>query len=288
MLPRGELRRFAEIALAEDLTWGDVTVDAIIPRDLRAQGTIVAREGGVLAGLPVAAEVFSAVDPTVEFQPLAVDGETIHRGQPLATIRGPAASLLSAERTALNFLQRLSGIATLTSRYVQEVAGSKARIVDTRKTTPGLRALEKYAVVMGGGANHRQNLSDGVLIKDNHLGALAALGLGLRDVVAMARRRARHTQRVEVEVETPEEAREAVEGGADLILLDNMSLEEMRRAVELVGGRALVEASGGITLEKTAAIAATGVDLISVGALTHSPRALDIALDFVAGALSKE
>ena len=280
MLPRQELRRIVETALAEDLAWGDATVDAIIPADLKARGTIVAREDGVLAGIEVASEVFRTVDSSVQFQPLAADGDEVHRGQELASVRGSAAGILSSERVALNFLQRLSGVSSLTSRYVHAVAGYRARIVDTRKTTPGLRTLEKYAVVVGGGTNHRQNLSDGILIKDNHLAALATRGQGLVDVVATACRRARHTQRVEVEVETPEQAQEAAQAGAELILLDNMSLEEMRRAVELVGGRALLEASGGMTLETVAGVAATGVDLISVGALTHSARALDIALDF--------
>ncbi len=281
MLPRQEMRRVVETALAEDLAWGDATVEAIIPVDLKAAGTIVAREEGVVAGIGVAGEVFRTVDPSIEFQALATDGEAVHHGQPLAKVFGTAASVLSGERVALNFLQRLSGTATLTSRYVSAIAGHRARIVDTRKTTPGLRALEKYAVVVGGGTNHRQNLSDGILIKDNHLAALAMRGLGLGETVAMARRRARHTQRVEVEVETPEQALEAAEAGADLVLLDNMSLEEMRRAVDLIGGRALTEASGGVTLERVAGIAATGVDLISIGALTHSAKALDIAMDFV-------
>jgi nicotinate-nucleotide pyrophosphorylase (carboxylating) len=283
LLPRHELRRIVEIALSEDLPWGDATAQVIIPLDLTATGRIAAREEGVLAGLEVAREVFRTVDPAVEFRALAADGDSVRGGQPLAEVRGPAAAILAGERVALNFLQRLSGTATLTSRYVQAVAGHHAAIVDTRKTTPGLRLLEKYAVVAGGGANHRQNLSDGILIKDNHLAALAMRGLSLTEVVSMARRRARHTQRVEVEVETPEQAEQAAEAGADLILLDNMAPEEMRRAVELVAGRALTEASGGITLDGVAAIAASGVDLISVGALTHSARALDIALDFVAG-----
>ncbi len=280
MLPRQELRRLVETALAEDLAWGDATVEAIIPADLKARGRIVAREDGVLAGIDVAGEVFRAVDPSIEFQPMAADGDAVHRGHELASVRGSAAGILAGERVALNFLQRLSGVSSLTSRYVHAVAGHRARIVDTRKTTPGLRTLEKYAVVVGGGTNHRQNLSDGILIKDNHLAALATRGQGLAEVVATARRRARHTQRIEVEVETPEQAQEAADAGAELILLDNMSLEEMGRAVELVGGRALLEASGGVTLETVAAVAATGVDLISVGALTHSAKALDIALDF--------
>ncbi len=284
MLPQLELRQVVERALAEDLAWGDATVEAIIPVDLEATGTMVAREEGVLAGLAVAAEVFHSVDPAVDFRAVAADGNRVERGQVLAEVRGLAASVLAGERVSLNFVQRLSGIATLTSRYVQAVAGHRARIVDTRKTTPGLRALEKYAVVMGGGANHRQNLSDGVLIKDNHLAALAMRGMGLGEVVALARRRARFTQRVEVEVETSEQAREAAEAGADIVLLDNMSLEEMRRAVALIAGRALTEASGGITLERVADVAATGVDFISVGTLTHSAKSLDIALDFLVAA----
>lgn len=281
MLPQQDLRRIVETALAEDLGWGDATSEAIIPGDLRASGVIVGREEGVLAGIEVAAAVFRGVDPSVEFDALAADGDTIRPGQAIATVRGLAASVLAGERVALNFLQRLSGIATLTARYVLAVGGHRARITDTRKTTPGLRALEKYAVVVGGGVNHRQNLSDGILIKDNHLAALATRGLDLAEVVTVARRRARHTQRVEVEVTTVTQAREAVEAGADVVLLDNMSLEDMRQAVELIGGRALVEASGGVNLQRVAAIAATGVDLISVGELTHSARALDIALDFV-------
>lgn len=280
MLPRHEVRRLVEMALAEDLAWGDATVEAIIPPDLEAMGSIVARQEGVLAGIQVAAQVFHAVDPALEFRPLASDGDSITPGRALAEIRGPAGSILSGERVALNFLQRMSGVATVTSRHARAAGGHRACIVDTRKTTPGLRVLEKYAVVVGGGANHRQNLSDGILIKDNHLAALATRGMSLAEVVAMARRRARHTQRVEVEVESPEQAQEAAEAGAELILLDNMSPEEMERAVRLVGGRALTEASGGITLERVAAVAASGVDLISIGALTHSAPALDIALDF--------
>lgn len=281
MLPRQQVRRLVEAAVVEDLAWGDATTEAIILDELKANGKIVAREEGVLAGIDVAAEVFRVIDPTIEFEALVADGQGLKRGQSLAIVRGSARGILAGERVALNFLQRLSGIASLTTRYVRAVAGHRARIIDTRKTTPNLRVLEKYAVLVGGGANHRQSLSDGILIKDNHLAAMATLGLGLKEVVGKARQRARHTQRVEVEVETPEQAQAAADAGAELILLDNMALPEMRRAVALVGGRALVEASGGVTLERVAAIAETGVDLISVGELTHSPRALDIALDFV-------
>ncbi|MGQ9676915.1 MAG: carboxylating nicotinate-nucleotide diphosphorylase [Chloroflexota bacterium] len=281
MVWQQELRRIVEAALAEDLGWGDATTEAIIPRDLMASGLILGREEGVLAGIEVAMAVFRCVDPSIEFDALASDSDVIRPDQAIASVRGLAASILAGERVALNFLQRLSGVATLTARYVQAVGSHRARIVDTRKTTPGLRALEKYAVVVGGGFNHRQNLSDGILIKDNHLAAMASRGFSLSEVVAAAHRHARHTQRVEVEVATVGQARDAVEAGADDIRRDNMSRDQMRQAVDLIGGRALVEASGGVNLQRVAAIAATGVDLISVGELTHSARALDIALDFV-------
>jgi nicotinate-nucleotide pyrophosphorylase (carboxylating) len=233
--------------------------------------------------MDAAAEVFAAVEPPVSFVALAADGDAVKAGQPLARVEGEAKSILAGERVALNFLQRLSGVATLTRRYVEAVGGGSARIADTRKTTPGLRALEKHAVLVGGGVNHRQGLSDGILIKDNHLAALRLNGLDLADAVATARARARHTVRVEVEVQSADDALRAVDAGADAVLLDNMPLEDMRRAVELVARRALVEASGNMTLDRVGAVAATGVDLISVGALTHSAPALDISLDLDVG-----
>jgi nicotinate-nucleotide pyrophosphorylase (carboxylating) len=275
-----ELHRLVETALGEDLAWGDVTSEAIIADSVNAIGNIVARQEGMLAGIEVAALVFSKVDPSLKFTSLVTDGDNLKPGQTIATISGRAASILSGERVALNFMQRLSGIATLTAHFVATVQTERTRITDTRKTTPGLRMLEKYAVAVGGGYNHRQNLSDGVLIKDNHLSALSAQGISLGEAIKTARQRARHTQRIEVEVTTLTQAEEALQAGADIILLDNMTLDEMHEAVTLIAGRALVEASGGIDLARVAAVARTGVDLISVGGITHSAKALDIALDF--------
>lgn len=267
-------------ALAEDLGLGDATTEAIVPPGLRARGSIVARKKGVLAGIEVMAAAFLRVDPGLQVDLLLADGAKLEPGSVAARVEGEAASILKAERTALNFLQRLSGIATLTSCYVEAVAGLPVRIVDTRKTTPGLRLLEKYAVVAGGGHNHRINLADGILIKDNHLAALAGEGLTLTEAVARAMQNAPHTLNVEVEVDSTEQAEEALAAGAHILLLDNMSVEDMRRVMDIARGRALIEASGGVTLERVRAIAETGVDLISVGALTHSAPALDIALDF--------
>jgi nicotinate-nucleotide pyrophosphorylase (carboxylating) len=278
-LPLDEVRSVVARALAEDLPWGDATSDVLIPPDQPGVGRIEARTAGVLAGLPVAAEVFRQVDPTLRFEALLEDGARLAPGQVIARIRGPLRSLLKGERTALNFLQRLGGIATATDRYVQAVAGCRARIVDTRKTTPGLRLLEKYAVRVGGGRNHRYCLSDAAMLKDNHLAALRLRGVGLAGAVADLRSRLPHTATIEVEVEGFDELREALAAGADTILLDNMSPPEMAEAVRLVDGRARLEASGGITLETVRAVAETGVDLISVGALTHSVRALDISLE---------
>ena len=268
-----------ELALDEDLGTGDVTCLATIPAELAARGVLLAKAQGVMAGLPVAARVMQTVDARLTFHPLRDDGTPIAPGDRLAEIAGPARSLLSAERTALNFLQRMSGIASETARYVAAVAGTGARIVDTRKTAPGQRVLDKYAVRAGGGGNHRANLSDGVLIKDNHIAAVGSVAVAVK----AARACAPHTLKIEVEVTSAEMAREAVKAGADIILLDNMSCAEMRACVELIAGRALTEASGGITMESVRAIAESGVDLISIGALTHSVRALDISLEADAG-----
>ena len=270
------IRPLIELALAEDLGTGDITSATTIPALAAGDAVLLAKAEGVLAGLAVAALVFHAVDARLIFRPLAEDGQSINAGERLAEITGPVRSLLSAERTALNFLQRMSGIATATARYVRAVAGTGATIVDTRKTAPGHRVLDKYAVRAGGGKNHRFNLSDGVLIKDNHI---AAIG-GVARAIAAARAGAPHTLKVECEVESLEMARQAVEAGADIILLDNMPLDEMRACVELIGGRALTEASGGITFEGVRAVAACGVNLISIGALTHSVTALDISLEY--------
>ena len=273
------IRDIVERALVEDLGHGDVTTDALIPPDARGQASVVVKADGVVAGLEVALDVFRQVDPSTQSRIRMADGAPVSPGAVVADLEGSVAGILKAERVALNFLQRLSGIATATNAYVKAVQGTKARIIDTRKTVPGLRQLEKYAVRVGGGHNHRYNLADGILIKDNHIAALRARELGLAEIVELARERSPHTLRVEIEVETVEEAIEAIEGGADVVLLDNMSPEEMRRVVEISGGRALLEASGGVTLDTVRAVAETGVDLISVGALTHSVRALDISLD---------
>lgn len=270
--------RIIRLALEEDLGTGDITTLATVPDSLTATGQILAKSAGVLSGITVAAEVFREVDPSTVFTPLARDGDRIERGQVLARVSGTARSLLTAERVALNFLQRLSGVATLTARYVEAVAGTRARIIDTRKTTPGMRLLEKAAVRHGGGHNHRVGLSDGILIKDNHLAAIGGPD-PIAAAIAAARERAPHTLRVEVEVTTLDELDRALAAGADAILLDNMDVATLAKAVERTAGRAVLEASGGITLETVRQVAETGVDLISVGALTHSAAALDISLD---------
>lgn len=266
-------------ALSEDLSIGDPTTDILIPDDMRGRADFVAKEAGALAGVDVALAVCKRVDGSLAVDAFMRDGAALKPGDVVARVSGRMASILKAERTALNFIRRLSGIATLTAAYVRAVDGYPARIVDTRKTTPGLRALEKYAVRMGGGHNHRQNLGDGILIKDNHIQALAGLGMTLGDVVRKANREKSHTINVEVEVEDMAQVEEALAAGATLILLDNMDAEEMAAAVAVARGRAVTEASGNITLETVRAAAAAGVDIISVGALTHSSGALDISLD---------
>ena len=276
-----EAEALIDRALMEDLSIGDPTTEVLIPDDLEGRAVIVAKAAGVLAGLDVALAVFNRLDPSLVTERLLQDGAHIAPTDAIANIAGPVSSVLKAERTALNFLQRMSGIATEAARYVEAVKGCKARIVDTRKTTPGLRALEKYAVKVGGGYNHRRNLGDGILIKDNHIQALRATGMNLGEIIRRARSEASHTIKIEVEVETLQEVQEALEAGAELLLLDNMTLQEMRSAVELARGKAVIEASGGINLETARAIAETGVDLMSVGALTHSVKALDISLDLL-------
>jgi nicotinate-nucleotide pyrophosphorylase (carboxylating) len=278
-LSKTQIEKIIDSALAEDISSGDITTELLIPVELRGRASIVVKEEGVLAGIGVAAVVFRRVDPGLEFRGLVSDGSKVHPGDIAATIEGSAASILKAERTALNFLQHLSGIATETARYVDAISGLKARIMDTRKTIPGLRPLEKYAVRVGGGYNHRQSLGDGILIKDNHLAALHSRGIGLREAVEKAQRDAPHALKVEIEVQNIEQARQALDAGADIIMVDNMSLEDMSYVVQVCRGRALIEASGGITLENVRAVAETGVDRISVGALTHSAKALDISLD---------
>lgn len=266
-------------ALAEDVGGGDATTLAVVPERLESAAFLQTREACVVAGLPVAAAVFRELDPACCFEPLLPEGQPAAANQVLAQVTGRARALLTGERTALNFLQRLCGIATMTRKYVDAASGTRARILDTRKTTPGLRFLEKYAVTCGGGQNHRFGLYDRIMIKDNHreLASLEGPG-GIRRAVAAARL-AYPSLEVEVEADTLDDVTEAAEAGADIILLDNMTDGEMAEAVRRIGGRALTEASGGITLERIPAAAATGVDFISVGALTHSVRSIDIGLD---------
>jgi nicotinate-nucleotide pyrophosphorylase (carboxylating) len=264
-------------ALAEDIGTGDLTTLLTVPEGAVAMGSLLAKQAGIVAGLPVAAQVFSQVDPALAIEFTAEEGQYVEAGETLMAVRGSARSILTAERVALNFLQRLSGIATKTSRFVALVEGNKARIVDTRKTTPGLRALEKYAVRVGGGFNHRFGLYDAILIKDNHIQAAG----GITPAVQAAYAQAPHTMTVTVECDTLAQVEEAIAAGVDIVLLDNMSLDMLRQAVELLDGQAAAEASGGVNEETVTAIAQTGVDIISVGALTHSAIALDISLDLI-------
>ena len=278
MLNNAQIRQIIALALAEDLGKGDVTTNSLIPDEKIGVASILAKEEGILAGVEIAEELFRQVDPKLKIKVWLKDGAKIGSGDMIAVVEGRIASILKAERTVLNFLQRLSGIATEANRYVKAVEGLPVRIMDTRKTTPCLRVLEKYAVKVGGGKNHRMHLGDGILIKDNHLAALRNEGLGIKEIIARARQNAPGGVKVEMEVNTLQGALEAAEAGADVIMLDNMRLEDMRQAVKAVHGRALIEASGGITLDTVRAVAETGVDFISVGALTHSVKALDISL----------
>lgn len=272
------------LALDEDLdTSGDLTCAALIPPQLQGRAVFVARAAGVIAGLPAAAATFAALDRGLRFEPQLADGTAVQAGTAIAVVSGPMAGILSGERTALNFLQRLSGIATLTARHVAQAAGSSCQVLDTRKTTPGWRLLEKYAVRQGGGHNHRIGLWDGVLIKDNHLAALGGGPEGVAEAIRAARAKYGHGVPLEVEVDTLEQLEVALLAGPDIVLLDNMTLVQLSEAVQrrnTVAPSVKLEASGGITLQTLRAVAGTGVDRISVGALTHSAVALDIALDY--------
>lgn len=267
-------------ALLEDLgRAGDITTQAIISQSAAARAVIAAREAGVIAGLPLAQAAFALMDAAVMFEPCVEDGARVAPGVVIARIQGPARAILSAERVALNYLGRLSGVATLTAQYVERIAHTKAKVCDTRKTTPLLRAFEKYAVRCGGGANHRFGLDDAVLIKDNHIAVAGGVIAALR----AAKRNVGHLVKIEIEVDRLAQLREVLAEGADAVLLDNMTPDQLREAVALIGGAMVAEASGGVSLETIADIAATGVDLISVGALTHSARVLDIGLDMRLG-----
>jgi nicotinate-nucleotide pyrophosphorylase (carboxylating) len=275
-----ELARMVRVALAEDVGAGDITTRRLFPRAVKANAVILAKEPAIIAGLPAARAVFRAVDPRVRFTPRVRDGARVEPGTIVATLSGDGRSILTGERVALNFLQHLSGVATLTRRFVDAVRGTRAVILDTRKTTPGLRLLEKYAVRMGGGRNHRLNLGNGILIKDNHI----ALAGGLRAAVRAATRRSGRTSRrpphpIEVETTTLDQVQEAVAAGAEIILLDNMPVATIKEAVLLIGTRANTEVSGGVHLHNVREIAATGVDAISIGALTHSAPAVDLSLE---------
>jgi nicotinate-nucleotide pyrophosphorylase (carboxylating) len=274
-----QVDRLVLAALEEDAPWGDVTSETLVPASAVGTARLVAREAGVLSGIDVFAAAFRLVDPVLEVRPFAHDGEAFAAGTVLAEVAGPARGILRAERIGLNFVQRMSGIATTTSRFVQAVAGTPARIADTRKTTPGLRVLERQAVRDGGGHNHRNSLSDAVMAKDNHLAFLTAHGVSLTEALVEARRRLPHTTHIEVEVDRLDQIPQVLAAGVDTVMLDNFSLEELREGVALIGDAAIVEASGNVNLDTVRDIALTGVDVISAGALTHSVRSLDLGLD---------
>jgi nicotinate-nucleotide pyrophosphorylase (carboxylating) len=271
-----QVRNLIQVAIEEDTGRGDVTTDATIAEHVISHARLISKEEVVLAGTEVFVEVYAVLDRAVQIRPHYHDGDLLSAGMVIADLEGRARSLLTGERVALNFLQRLCGIATLTRRYVDAVRGYNVEIVDTRKTTAGWRVLEKYAVRVGGGKNHRHDLGDGVLIKDNHIVAAG----GIKQAVAMARKYSHHLLKVEVEVETLEQVKEALQAGAEVIMLDNMSPARLAEGVKMIGGRAIVEASGGVSLETVMAVARTGVDLISIGKLTHSAPAADIHVEF--------
>lgn len=277
--PLSQVRAIIQRALDEDTGGGDVTTDNSVPADQWSRAVLLSKQDGVLCGGHVFAETLAMVNPSVKVELLVSDGAALSKGKVAARMEGPTRALLTGERTALNFVQRLSGIATTTAAFAARLRGLPTRLIDTRKTTPGLRLLEKYAVRVGGGHNHRFNLADAVLLKDNHLAALRSRGLDLADAIRTIKQRVPHTMKVEVEITSTDQIDAALAGGADIVLLDNMSNEEMREAVRRIKGRALTECSGNVTLETIRERAETGVDLISSGALTHSAKALDISLE---------
>jgi len=274
-----QVNKIIDLALAEDTGWGDITSKILIPPELKGKASILAKEEGVLAGGDIARLVFLKVDPLLEVEVLIPEGSRVKPGDTVATISGTVVSIFKAERVALNFLSHLSGVASETARYVAEIQGSTAVITDTRKTSPSLRLLEKYAVRIGGGQNHRLHLGDGILIKDNHITALRELGMSLKDIVTRAKQNAPKNVKIEIEVNTVPEALEAAQARADIIMLDNMSPDDMKRVVERVPEQVKLEASGGIGLDNVCTVAGTGVHFISVGAITHSAQALDFNLE---------
>lgn len=276
MLNYDQIDKVIQLSLEEDMPFGDITTENIISEDSRSSARFIAKEDGVLAGMPVVERTFYLIDPRVKLEILCTDGTSVRKGDVIARIEGPTGAILKGERTALNLLQRLSGVATRTQGLARLIADTPTKVVDTRKTTPGLRYLEKYAVRVGGGQNHRFSLSDGVLIKDNHIKAAG----GIKPAVAAVRGKIPHTIRIEVEAESLDMVREALEADADIIMLDNMSEEQMAQAVKMIGGRALTEASGDIDEDRIRRVAETGVDIISVGRITHSVKSLDISLKF--------
>ncbi len=284
MLSSNQIEPVVRMALAEDAPWGDITSESLIPEGALATASLIAREPGVFSGGEVFSAAMRLTDHRIRVAELVEDGAHFETGAVLATVTGPARAVLQAERVGLNFVQRMSGIATLTARYVTETAGTAARIVDTRKTTPGLRAFERHAVRSGGGFNHRFSLSDAVMAKDNHLAVLTAGGRDLTEALREVRARLGHTVHLEVEVDRLDQIESVLAAGVDTIMLDNFNLEQLREGVALIAGRALIEASGSVNLDTVGAIARTAVDIISVGALTHSVRSLDLGLDIAVGA----
>lgn len=274
-----DFEHIVKAALDEDISHGDVTTNVLVPSDTTTRATMKAKQALTVAGIPVVQKVFEMLDPTISLKLEHGDGETITTGQVIATLEGCTRSILTGERVALNFLQHLSGIATLTKQFCEAVRGYPAKILDTRKTTPGLRKLEKWAVTMGGGLNHRMSLNDGILIKDNHLAILKAQGMDITQTCRLAKANGPHGLRICVEIESLDAIEQALEGQADVLLLDNITPELVHQAVTQIKGRAIVEVSGGITLTNVREFAAAGVDYISIGALTHSAPAVDISLD---------
>lgn len=276
MLTNYSLDDLIRRSLDEDIGNGDITTLSTVSEEKQIEGSFIAKEDGIICGLPLLKRLFEMLDPAVKLEILVSEGDAVIKSEVIARISGPARSILTGERVSLNFLQRLSGIATRTHKAVQEISGTGAVIADTRKTTPGLRSVEKYAVRTGGGSNHRYNLADGILIKDNHIRAAG----GISQAISKARKMATHMLKIEVEVETFAQIEEALESGADIIMLDNMSIEDMAKAVKMINGKALVEASGNMGDKSLRDVAMTGVNIISIGALTHTVRALDISLRF--------